>query len=342
MALHYPLAFSSLACPDWTLEEVVAAGAEYGYSALELRILDGAVISSELLVQQRARIRQVLHQRGLGLIGLGASTRFASPDSAERTAQGSELLRLLQLASELEAPVVRTYGGTPPVSTSDDDAVAYVVAGLEPLLSPAEQLGVTIGLETHDTFSRGALVARVLAALPHPRLGVIWDVLHPLRFGEPVEATWQFIGPRVVHVHIKDGRPQGEPRTENREPRTENLGTWEPGTRATSHENPERRTQNPERHPVAAQHPAPGAPTSPEPRSLQSAIGQSAMSRDWNLTLLGEGVVPVPQILELLRDGGYAGYLSVEWEKHWHRQLAAPEVALPQHIAQLRRWMEAM
>jgi sugar phosphate isomerase/epimerase len=324
-------------------EQVAAAGAAYGYHALELRTIDGVVISSEILDRERARIRQVLREHGLGLIGLGASTRFAIPDVAERAGQGEELLRLLQLANELEAPIVRTFGGTPPVGTSDENAVHYVVAGLEPLLKQAEQLGVTIGLETHDAFSRGALVSQVLAALPHPRLGAIWDVLHPLRFGETIEETWQFIGPRVVHVHVKDGRPLEEPRTENPELRTEN-----PEPRAQSAErrteNPELRTQNPEHHPVAAQHAAQETTPSTESGNLQSAIFnlQSTIGQDWTLTLLGAGAVPVPRILELLRDGGYAGHLSVEWEKHWHRQLADPDVALPQHMAQLQRWMEAL
>ncbi len=45
---------------------------------------------------------------------------------------------------------------------------------------------------------------------------------------------------------------------------------------------------------------------------------------------LGEGEVPVREIIGLLAAGGYAGYLSVEWEKYWHpdieeaRDRAAP------------------
>jgi sugar phosphate isomerase/epimerase len=255
-------------------EQVAAAGAAYGYHALELRTIDGVVISSEILDRERARIRQVLREHGLGLIGLGASTRFAIPDVAERAGQGEELLRLLQLANELEAPIVRTFGGTPPVGTSDENAVHYVVAGLEPLLKQAEQLGVTIGLETHDAFSRGALVSQVLAALPHPRLGAIWDVLHPLRFGETIEETWQFIGPRVVHVHVKDGRPLEEPRTENPELRTEN---------------PEPRTQNSEPRTQNREHRAQSA----EPRTQnREHRAQSAEPRTQNLELRTQSTTP--------------------------------------------------
>lgn len=61
----------------------------------------------------------------------------------------------------------------------------------------------------------------------------------------------------------------------------------------------------------------------------------------WALVLLGEGEVPVKQQLHALEEMGYEGYVSVEWEKRWHPEIAEPEVALPQHIAQLRRWMAA-
>ncbi len=61
---------------------------------------------------------------------------------------------------------------------------------------------------------------------------------------------------------------------------------------------------------------------------------------DWELVLLGEGEVPVIQMLGLLAAGGYQGWISVEWEKRWHPEIEAPEVALPQHLAKLAAWME--
>jgi sugar phosphate isomerase/epimerase len=59
----------------------------------------------------------------------------------------------------------------------------------------------------------------------------------------------------------------------------------------------------------------------------------------WHLTLLGEGEVPVREMLELLDEGGYQGWISVEWEKHWHPEIEDPELALPQHIKLLHAWL---
>ena len=61
---------------------------------------------------------------------------------------------------------------------------------------------------------------------------------------------------------------------------------------------------------------------------------------DWELVLLGEGEVPVIQMLGLLAAGGYRGWISVEWEKRWHPEIAEPQIALPQHLSVLAEWME--
>jgi len=46
--------------------------------------------------------------------------------------------------------------------------------------------------------------------------------------------------------------------------------------------------------------------------------------------LLGEGDVPLQELVKELQAAGYTGYLSLEWEKAWHPELAAGEVAFPQ------------
>jgi sugar phosphate isomerase/epimerase len=61
---------------------------------------------------------------------------------------------------------------------------------------------------------------------------------------------------------------------------------------------------------------------------------------DWELVLLGEGEVPVREMLGRLASGGYRNWISVEWEKRWHPEIAEPEVALPQYRRVLAEWME--
>ena len=52
--------------------------------------------------------------------------------------------------------------------------------------------------------------------------------------------------------------------------------------------------------------------------------------QDGSYALLGEGDVPLRELVSVLHKGGYKGYLSLEWEKAWHPELAEPEVVFPQ------------
>jgi len=47
-----------------------------------------------------------------------------------------------------------------------------------------------------------------------------------------------------------------------------------------------------------------------------------------NYCFLGKGKVPIFEAIDLLYKDGYNGYYSFEWEKLWHPEIAAPEVAI--------------
>jgi len=53
-------------------------------------------------------------------------------------------------------------------------------------------------------------------------------------------------------------------------------------------------------------------------------------------TLPGEGLAPIRKIVEDLVDHGYAGFVSVEWERFWHRDLPNADLVLPKYLAYLR------
>ncbi|MDQ2753087.1 MAG: sugar phosphate isomerase/epimerase [Bacteroidota bacterium] len=53
-------------------------------------------------------------------------------------------------------------------------------------------------------------------------------------------------------------------------------------------------------------------------------------------TLLGEGIAPVFDGIDALYQGGYNGYYSFEWEKLWHPEIAAPEIALADYPVKMR------
>ena len=52
---------------------------------------------------------------------------------------------------------------------------------------------------------------------------------------------------------------------------------------------------------------------------------------------LGEGDVPIGQCLNLLKTGGYDGWIVFEWEKTWHPEIDEPEVVFPHFIERITK-----
>lgn len=200
------LAFTTLACPDWTLEQAAQAGRAAGYAGIELRLLDGQVVGPGLSAADRRRVREVCAAEGLELICLDTSVRIAQPDPQAREQQIRDGLAMLDLAAELGTSLIRVFAG-PPEGTSTESAIAGAVACLTPLAEHGRSLGVAVALETHDAFCDSNTVNAVLSQVPGAGAGALWDLLHPYRIGEPYQQTLQRLQSRLLHVHVKDGRP---------------------------------------------------------------------------------------------------------------------------------------
>jgi sugar phosphate isomerase/epimerase len=218
---------------------------------------------------ERARVKQTIAAARLPIVAVDSSILLTADDA------GPELRRFLELANDWESPLIRVYGGPlaeePRARRTQMDAAAGVLQGAVPL---AEQLGVAVAIETHDSFSASSVVAELLAMVDSRWVGALWDSHHPHRMGERPAEVYEHLGPRVLHVQVKDAR------------------------RSAGHKG------------------------------------------GWQLVPLGEGEVPVREIIGLLAASGYRGYISVEWEKYWHPEIEEPEIALPQHLKVLEEWVQ--
>ena len=200
------LAFSTLGCPAWSLDQVTGAARDLGYEGVELRLLDGAVIPPDLAPAERQRVKQHFAGAGVAIACLDTSARFTAPDPAQRRAQEEDVRRYLELANEWETSLIRVFGGNLAPGQSEEEGVSLLAESLERLAPDAERAGVTVCLETHDAFSAGRLVGEVMRRVPSAGVAALWDTHHPYRMGETAAETWGYIGERVVHTHVKDAR----------------------------------------------------------------------------------------------------------------------------------------
>ena len=202
------LAFSTLAFPAATLATALSLGRSWGYSGVELRLIDGELIDPAMDAAARTQVRRTLAHGGLPAVAVDSSIRLTGGDPLP------SLLGFLQLASDWESPLVRVFGGELP---ADDPANAArrqtqlesAARVLETVAPAAERLGVAIGVETHDSFSASSVVAELLAMVNSGAagpVGAVWDSHHPYRMGEsPAEVAGNLAG-RILLAQVKDAR----------------------------------------------------------------------------------------------------------------------------------------
>jgi sugar phosphate isomerase/epimerase len=296
------LAFSTLACPDWPLERVLADCRHYGYDGVEIRQVAGEtdlLKVSALAPLRHAELRRILGELGVTICGLASSVRFDYPEQAAREEQLRTGQAYIELAAALGARFVRVFGDAlPPGPSSAREVVLDQVAeGLNRLGEFAASSGVDILLETHGDFAESAIVCALMPRIESQAVGILWDTHHPWRFfGEPLAQTWSRLRSCVRHTHWKD----------------------------------------------SVTRPAAKSATDPALGTAASAAAHALMSghREADYVLFGGGEFPAEDCARLLKGSGYDGWLSLEWEKMWHPQIEAPEVAMPLFASKMRALWE--
>lgn len=98
-------------------------------------------------------------------------------------------------------------------TVSPEKVFERVVSALRTLAEEAADRGLIVGLENEHACNVATAqeTARVLAALDHPNLQVVWDPANAYVSGEnPFPAGYRMLPPsRIAHVHAKDCRLEG-------------------------------------------------------------------------------------------------------------------------------------
>ena len=256
--------FSTLACPDWSLEQVLDAAEMYGYDGVELRVLSRELDLWKLPEFGRgalAETRRRIEDHGLQIVCVCSSACFHSPDGRERDLNVESALRMAEIAVGVGAPSVRVFPDRIQNGCDRAQTVNWIAEGLANLAQKLEAGGVQLWLETHGDFATVSEVNEILRLVSRGDVGIIWDPANAFSQHGEAPSLSPEMEERLRHVHAKDLRLNAE---------------------------------------------------------------ETA-----SYVLTGDGDFPFDRMLELLKAIHYEGFVSFEWEKQWHPELAAPEVALP-------------
>ncbi|ULL15204.1 sugar phosphate isomerase/epimerase [Paenibacillus sp. H1-7] len=199
------LGFSTIGCPQWSVDEIVAFTKQSGYEGVEIRFVRGSVNlweMEEFQPESLAATKAKFEQNGIDVVSIDTSVRFATDAPEEVAKQLEQVQRNVHIASALGAPYIRVFGGPIPKDQTREETLQHIIAGMNRAVELAGEHGITVLLETHDHFSTGEQVLPILDNVKG--LHILWDILHSYRHGESFEETYRLIGDRIKHVHIKD------------------------------------------------------------------------------------------------------------------------------------------
>ena len=196
------ISFSTLGCPNWTLNEIMSAAKDLGYDGIELRGLGDDIYlpDAKLLTESSAKLNAELSARGLTIPCLSSDCTLQIADEAIM----DQAKAYINLAAALHAPYIRVLGDTAP-GPADGVDTALVTARLKALAPYAAEKGVTLLLESNGVYANSKLLKETLDEVNSPSVAALWDINHPVRYaGETPAETWANIGKYVRHVHVKD------------------------------------------------------------------------------------------------------------------------------------------
>ena len=203
---NFKVSYMTWVAPKWEAAQLIEGARKYGYNGVELRVEAGHAHGLELDTppETLARARSTFTQAGVEISCVATSLRFSMAEDSERAAAVEKLKAYVSFAQALGSPYLRVFGGQMPEGVEPAGVIDYISDSLGEGVEAAEDTSVTILIETHDSLSHTAYVREILKQVYSEKLGVLWDVAHPVRHLESIEDAFDNIAPHVRHVHVHD------------------------------------------------------------------------------------------------------------------------------------------
>ncbi|MCX7842949.1 MAG: sugar phosphate isomerase/epimerase [Clostridia bacterium] len=198
-------AFSTLGCPEWSWEDMLATAKDLGFDGIEVRGMENELYvpkAKPFLPANMADTKSRLERMNIEIPCLTSSCCLF--DKSKIGFYIDEGKHYIDLASDLEAPFIRVLGDRNPEPDENIDK-GFVIENLSILGEYAASKSVKVLIETNGVFAKSEEIIRAIQKTCCNNVGVLWDVHHPFRYmNEPVAETYDALKNYIQFVHIKD------------------------------------------------------------------------------------------------------------------------------------------
>ena len=200
------LAFSTVACPDWTMEKVVEQAKQIGYAGVEIRTLGagGSGLSSDPALSTASKTANLFEQSGIEPVCLSTSLAVHHRQSTPAHQAAVQLGRDLELAAALGCRYLRIFGNEVEPGQNRRTVIQRIAARAKALADQAAQHGVQILFENAGSFNHAKEWWWLLNILDHPMVGMCWNVANAAAAGEPPTVSVPTLHSRIRLAKVKD------------------------------------------------------------------------------------------------------------------------------------------
>ena len=204
------LSFSTLGCPDWPFEKIVAFAAENDYRGIEIRgiqkQMDLTKCKEFSTTQNIASTMKLMNDKNLRFVDLGSSAEMHHSDAVERKSNLDEARRFIDLAQQLSCPYIRVFPNKLP-KDNREATIDLIVKGLQEAGDHAKGTNVMVLMETHGEVVESAVIKQIMETVNHPKVGLVWDITNMWTITrEPPAQVYALLKNYIHHTHIKDAK----------------------------------------------------------------------------------------------------------------------------------------
>ncbi len=203
--------FSTLACPDFSWQEIYSMAKDFNFDGIEIRGLGDDIFSVKAAPFTEKELPNTIAKlKQLKLEIPCLSSGEPVNDVNTRQQAEDEIIAYCELASKIGASYIRVLGDRNAAPGKEvDDAV--VIETMKQLVPIAEKYNVTLLLETNGAYADTKRLKKVLDEIGSRKVAALWDMHHPYRFfGESPKQTVDTLGEYIKHVHVKDSVIEGD------------------------------------------------------------------------------------------------------------------------------------
>ncbi len=191
------------------LPDFVEKAKELGYSGVEFAAKRPHASPLDMSSDDREKLRGAVEDAGMEVCALASYHDWAGGwvhrDMAHIEKELTYFDSVARLASDLGAPVVRSYTGFSDESVPFRQQWDQVVAGLTEVCKRAADYGVTVGIQNHSCIaSHPDSLLDLLKDIGETNAKAVLDAPMIVDHGEPIRETVLKFGDLIAHSHLTD------------------------------------------------------------------------------------------------------------------------------------------